>query len=62
MTFIIVKQVLAEYLCSMKNLVRISKKFEFEAAHALDGYDDLCKNIHGHSYQFSITLNGIITE
>jgi 6-pyruvoyltetrahydropterin/6-carboxytetrahydropterin synthase len=46
----------------MKNMVRISKKFEFEAAHALEGYDGLCKNIHGHSYQFTITLKGEVID
>lgn len=27
-------------------------------AHALMGYDGLCKNIHGHSYHFDVTLIG----
>ena len=48
------------YFCGVKKTVRISKKFEFEAAHALEGYDGLCKNIHGHSYQFTVTLRGEI--
>lgn len=46
----------------MKPKVRISKKFTFEAAHALDGYSGLCKNIHGHSYHFSITLMGEVID
>jgi 6-pyruvoyltetrahydropterin/6-carboxytetrahydropterin synthase len=40
------------------NTVRISKSFSFEAAHFLPKYDGPCKNIHGHSYQLTITLKG----
>jgi 6-pyruvoyltetrahydropterin/6-carboxytetrahydropterin synthase len=40
------------------NVVRISKTFTFEAAHFLPKYDGLCKNIHGHSYQLTVTLKG----
>ncbi|HCB63165.1 MAG: 6-carboxytetrahydropterin synthase QueD [Bacteroidetes bacterium GWF2_43_63] len=36
----------------------MSKEFSFEMAHALDGYDGLCRNIHGHSYQLTVTLSG----
>jgi 6-pyruvoyltetrahydropterin/6-carboxytetrahydropterin synthase len=39
-------------------LIRITKKFNFEAAHALNGYDGPCKNIHGHSYELSVTIIG----
>lgn len=45
----------------MKNrssIVRITKIFHFEMAHALYGYDGPCKNIHGHSYQLSVTIIG----
>lgn len=38
--------------------IRITKQFTFEMAHALTGYDGLCKNIHGHSYHFDVTLIG----
>lgn len=38
--------------------LRISKRFDFEMAHALLGYDGACKNIHGHSYALTITLLG----
>jgi len=38
--------------------VRITKEFAFEMAHALWGHDGPCKNIHGHSYQFAVTLIG----
>ncbi|MEO6902427.1 MAG: 6-carboxytetrahydropterin synthase [Bacteroidia bacterium] len=38
--------------------IRVTKEFTFEIAHALYGYDGPCKNIHGHSYQLSVTLKG----
>lgn len=38
--------------------VRVTKTFYFEMAHALYGYDGPCKNIHGHSYQLSVTVIG----
>lgn len=41
----------------MRN-IRITKKFTFEASHALFGYDGKCKNIHGHSYALFVTLLG----
>lgn len=39
--------------------VRVTKIFRFEMAHALWGYDGLCKNIHGHSYILRVTVSGI---
>jgi len=41
------------------SVVRISKEFTFDMAHALLGYDGLCKNIHGHSYTLVVTIKGI---
>ena len=38
--------------------VRITKEFDFEAAHALDGYDGKCQDIHGHNYKLSLTFLG----
>ncbi len=38
--------------------VRLTKQFDFEAAHALDGYHGKCKDIHGHSYQLNVTIIG----
>lgn len=38
--------------------IRITKIFHFEMAHALDNYDGLCRNIHGHSYKLHVTLIG----
>jgi 6-pyruvoyltetrahydropterin/6-carboxytetrahydropterin synthase len=40
------------------SLIRITKVFTFEAAHALSGYDGPCRNIHGHSYELSVTIIG----
>lgn len=41
-----------------KQNIRVTKKFTFDAAHALYGYDGPCKNIHGHTYTLSVTLIG----
>ncbi|MCK9254682.1 MAG: 6-carboxytetrahydropterin synthase [Bacteroidales bacterium] len=38
--------------------IRLTKLFEFEAAHALHNYDGLCRNIHGHSYKLAVTIIG----
>jgi 6-pyruvoyltetrahydropterin/6-carboxytetrahydropterin synthase len=38
--------------------IRVTKRFHFEMAHALHGYDGLCRNIHGHSYNLEITIIG----
>ena len=38
--------------------IRITKEFDFETAHALDGYNGKCKDIHGHSYHLEITFIG----
>ncbi len=39
-------------------VIRITKEFTFEMAHALWNYDGLCSNIHGHSYKLAITVTG----
>jgi 6-pyruvoyltetrahydropterin/6-carboxytetrahydropterin synthase len=43
-------------------IVRVTKIFRFEMAHALWGYDGLCKNIHGHSYVLKVTVSGTPIE
>ena len=40
-------------------IVRITKQFRFEAAHALWNYDGPCRNIHGHSYVLYVTIAGV---
>ena len=42
--------------------IRITKEFDFEAAHALDGYSGKCQDIHGHSYHLEITFIGTPKE
>ena len=37
----------------------LTKIFHFEAAHALNGYDGKCRNIHGHSYELRVTVKGM---
>lgn len=39
-------------------VIRITKQFNFEMAHALEAYDGLCKNIHGHTYELFVTVIG----
>jgi 6-pyruvoyltetrahydropterin/6-carboxytetrahydropterin synthase len=39
-------------------VIRITKEFKFEMAHALMGYDGPCRNIHGHSYSLNVTVAG----
>ncbi len=39
-------------------LIRVTKEFRFEMAHALWNYDGPCRNVHGHSYVLFVTLMG----
>lgn len=38
--------------------IRVTRQFTFETAHALEGYDGKCKDIHGHSYTLDVTVIG----
>jgi 6-pyruvoyltetrahydropterin/6-carboxytetrahydropterin synthase len=40
------------------NVVRVTKRFTFELAHALYNYDGNCKFLHGHSYKMYVSLKG----
>ena len=42
--------------------IRVTKVFTFDMAHALFGYDGPCKNIHGHTYELSVTLKGKVLQ
>lgn len=42
--------------------IRLSRKFTFETAHALLGYDGACRHIHGHSYKLVVTIIGTPLE
>ena len=44
------------------SVIRVTKEFRFEGAHALTGYDGKCRHIHGHSYRLFVTLKGEIKE
>jgi 6-pyruvoyltetrahydropterin/6-carboxytetrahydropterin synthase len=46
----------------MTTVIRVTKEFSFEMAHALWNYDGPCKNVHGHSYRLFVTLSGTPTD
>lgn len=37
-------------------MLKLTKIFHFETAHAIHGYEGACKNIHGHSYELHVTV------
>ncbi len=39
-------------------MIRLTKEFSFESAHALEGYDGACREVHGHSYRLFVTVKG----
>lgn len=39
-------------------VIRLTKQFDFEMAHALWNYDGKCRYIHGHSYKLLVTIIG----
>lgn len=39
-------------------MIRVTKEFSFEMAHALEGHDGACSRIHGHSYRLWVTVGG----
>lgn len=45
-----------------KEIIRVTKRFTFEMAHALYNYDGNCRYIHGHSYKLYVTLLGSVQE
>jgi len=42
----------------MSSIIRVTKEFSFEMAHALLNYDGPCRNVHGHSYRLFVTITG----
>jgi len=50
--------ILPGLFCTLMSIIRVTKEFSFEMAHALLGYDGDCKFVHGHSYQLSVTVSG----
>ena len=43
-------------------IIRVTKSFTFEMAHALWNYNGPCKNIQGHSYKLFVTVKGQASE
>ena len=39
-------------------MIRLTKEFSFESAHALWGYGGKCREVHGHSYRLCVTIKG----
>lgn len=37
-------------------MITVTKIFRFEMGHAIDGYEGMCKYIHGHSYVLHVTV------
>lgn len=37
-------------------MLKLTKIFHFETAHAIHGYKGSCKNLHGHSYELHVTV------
>ena len=37
-------------------MLKLTKIFHFEMAHAIHGYAGACKHIHGHSYELHVTV------
>lgn len=40
-------------------MLKLTKIFHFEMAHAIHGYPGSCKNIHGHSYELHVTVSSV---
>jgi 6-pyruvoyltetrahydropterin/6-carboxytetrahydropterin synthase len=43
-------------------MLKLTKIFHFEMAHAIHGYAGSCKNIHGHSYELHVSVSSDLTE
>lgn len=43
----------------MSAVIRVTREFSFEMAHALKNYDGPCRNVHGHSYRLFVTVSGV---
>jgi len=42
--------------------MQVSKIFLFEAAHQLTQYHGACENLHGHTYQLIVTVEGEVGD
>lgn len=43
-------------------MLKLTKIFHFEMAHAIHGYNGACKDIHGHSYELHVTVSPLTSE
>ena len=43
-------------------MIKLTKIFHFEMAHAIYGYAGTCKNIHGHSYELHVSVSADFNE
>jgi len=43
-------------------MLRVTKTFEFHAAHSLPDYEGACANLHGHTYVLEVALQGPVGE
>jgi 6-pyruvoyltetrahydropterin/6-carboxytetrahydropterin synthase len=41
-----------------RSILRIRKRFSFEAAHVLPHHTGKCSRLHGHSYRLDVTVDG----
>ncbi|MBU0791701.1 MAG: 6-carboxytetrahydropterin synthase QueD [Gammaproteobacteria bacterium] len=46
----------------MKEIVYVTKVFEFHAAHWLKSHQGVCSRLHGHSYKLEVTCKGELNE
>lgn len=40
-------------------MVKIARRFQFEASHALPYHDGKCRGLHGHSYVLELIFEGV---
>jgi 6-pyruvoyltetrahydropterin/6-carboxytetrahydropterin synthase len=45
-------------LSKERHAVRLEKTFRFEAAHQIHNHPGKCKNLHGHSWVLTVTIEG----
>ena len=40
----------------------VTREFKFDSAHYLEGYQGDCRNMHGHSWRFAVTVEGDVGD
>lgn len=40
-------------------MLHVTRIFRFEMAHAINGYPDACRHIHGHSYELHVSARQV---